>query len=400
MVAINQVSVQGRTMMRILSLCVAMLCCSTVLAAPYKHPFAERHWATQPVVYARADAHGFGVQYLRSSTTSQLMGIAGGPIGQLFGMAAEDAMRHVPTKESKGHAELLVQAFDQETVQGNLERALAAKLSGLPMFQAPILIKRLPQDGASNGSAFAQDPVLVVELFAALTPDYRALQVSSFAYIVSGSHEKAHPYTEHAGRLYVNRFDYVSDLLAVPLPKTDEEIQANIAAVEAKYGKDVRKLTNEQRLRRKEELRIAEDDLTAEERRAPLLQVWSADSGARLKAEVEHGIEGIADMLALDLVDTKPTRRPKRREYREHVRMLDTREITRTLVGGYAGSLLSYPIILQSLGCSGTAYSSALSSQAVRKICDLEKPGTICGANQVNTPTGCQDILRRKGKSK
>src|SRR5688572_31423310 len=53
-------------------------------------------------------------------------------------------------------------------------------------------------------------------------------------------------------------------------------------------------------------LRIAEDELTAEERRAPLLQVWSADSGARLKAEVQHGIDGIADMLALE--DRKSTR--------------------------------------------------------------------------------------------
>jgi hypothetical protein len=394
-----EVMVQVTAMKRIFLLSIAIMCCPTSLAAPYKHPFNEQHWATQPVVYARADAHGFGVQYLRSNKTSQLMGIAGGPMAQLFGMAAEDAVRHVPTKEAKEHAEMLVPVFEIEAIQDRLEEALAAKLSALPMFRSPIVVKRLPEDAASNGSAFEEDPVLVVELFASLTPDYRALQVSSFAYVVSGSHERMHPYTEHAGRLYVNRFDYVSDLLPVPLAKSEAEILADTAAVEAKYGKNLGKLTDQQKLQRKQELRIAEDELTAEERRAPLLQAWIANSGAHLKAELARGTDAVAEMLASDIVDSKPTRKPKRREYREHVRMLDTREITRTLVGGYAGALLSYPIILQSLGCSGSAYSTALSAHPVRRICDLEKPGTLCGANQVNTPTGCQDILRRKKKT-
>jgi hypothetical protein len=283
------------------------------------------------------------------------MGIAGGPMAQLFGMAAEDAIRGVPTKESKEHAEVLVPAFDLVGAQEQLEQSLEAKLGELPMFKAPIQVKPLPTDAASNGGAFAEDPVLVVELFASLTPDYRALQVSSFAYVVSGSHESNHPYVEHSGRLYLNRFDYVSDLLPVPLPKTEAEILTDIAAVEAKYGKDARKLSQEQKLRRKEELRIAEDELTPEERRAPLLETWTANEGAHLKAELARGTDAIVEMLASDIVDTQPTRQPKRREYREHVRMLDTREITRTLVGGYAGSLLSYPIVLQSLGCSGVA---------------------------------------------
>jgi hypothetical protein len=181
--------------------------------------------------------------------------------------------------------------------------------------------------------------VLVVELYATLTGDYRGLQVTAIARGFSRS---------DANPVYRNRFDYVSDLLAAPHVKTKEE--------QAQY---------------KRELSVASAGTTWAIWCDTLLEQWTADNGARLRQDLQQGIAGVAKLLAKDLPDGAAVEVRSRDQMRRRL-PLDTAgdRYTSVMVGGpFAGAMMSEPEGLNATYCQGVAFKESPARQEPPKLC-------------------------------
>jgi hypothetical protein len=346
---------------------------------PYKEVMQVNMRERQPVVYARAADHGFGVQYVHQRSSAPIVGgvlgaLAGGQIGSLAGETAVAALVYSgATTLSQADAETLAPLFDRAVAQQDLENALSVTLASLPLFSSTPVVKAIAPGERTNATAFSEDPVLVVELFASLTVDYRGLQVTALAYELSGAELTADPRSTKAGRVYRNRFDYVSSLLPIPPIKTKEEIKADVAAVKAKY--QGRKLTNQEQVQRKEEVKDAARGTTLEKWRAPLLEHWQASGGANLHEALQLGTSAVVELLGKDLLEFKPVEvRPKEdmigwRTFLE----AGVDRYTSIFVGGpFTGALLSEPSGLTREYCQGTAFSKTLAKHPLPKMCPGE----------------------------
>jgi hypothetical protein len=349
-------------------------------AAPYKEVMQESVKSKQPTVYVRASEYGFGVQYMNYDPQGAgglgFAGtMAGGLIGGIIGNQLDRAVNAGPSSFAKEDVELLAPLYNREVAQQQLETALAQTLSGVGLFSNPPVIKQLAVGAPTDVSAFSEDPVLVVQLYSSLMVDYRALQVTAVVYELSAAEFAVNPQAPTAGRVFRNRFDYVSNLLPAPHVKTPEEIKADVATVKAKYRG--RKLTKEERERYDEEMQDAKNGTTLKEFREPLMAEWLTSGGARLHEAQQLGIAKVSELLAKDLVDFTPVQTKKVdkigwRELRDVVP--GSGRITSIFVGGpFTGVLISEPSGLSVEYCESTVFSEKLPKDAWPRLCPNEQ---------------------------
>jgi hypothetical protein len=350
---------------------------------PYKEVIKESVKFKQPVVYARAGEHGFGVQYTRvpSQTGGFIGGLAGGLVGstgmglagQLLGTGIDQMASSGPTDLAQGDAEKLAQLYDREAAQRELENKLAELMSAHMLFLSPAVVKPLADEAPLTATAF-EDPALVVELHTSLIVDYRGLQVTALVYEFSASEQLSHPEASKLGRVYRNRLDYVSDLLPAPHVKTPEEIRADVDAVKAKYRG--RKLTKEQQAQQKKDMRDAKNGTTLDEWREPLMAAWTADKGARLHEALKLGTAKVVELLAKDWQDTKPVEIQKKVDVIgwRTLRDVEPGRYTSIFVGGpFPGALISEPSGLSVDYCRGTAFTKSLWKNGEPRLCAPEQ---------------------------
>jgi hypothetical protein len=351
---------------------------------PFKQPMHPSVQAKQPAVYACVSDYGIGVQYMHglsnwSGPVGALAGqMAGGLFGGLGGQAIGDGVHAIrtsgPTELAKADADMLRPLFDRETAQRNFEQALAAELTSLTLFSAPLTIKQHASSIPMNPAELDEDPVLVVDLYASLTMDYRALQVTAVAYELSRELMQADPKSKNAGRVYRNRFDYVSALLPAPPVKSAEEIKADVEAVNAKYRG--RKLEPLEKAEMNRELREAKLGTTLEEYRAPLLEQWTANGAARLHEALNEGTQGVARLLAADFLDFKPADVWDKVDVYgwKNIRDVGSGRVTNVFVGGpFTGVLMSEPSGMGISYCQGTAFGVVATQDPLPKLCAGEQ---------------------------
>lgn len=340
-------------------------------AEPYKEPLGEQARSKQPVVYARVDDHGYGLQYWRqpgSGLGMTIGSLAGGLAGALVGAAADRIASSGPTELAQEDVERLMPVFDRAALQLDLESALNDTLGKLPLFPTPPVLLPLAPGAPSDAAAFTEDAVLVVELYASLIANYRALQVTAVAYVFNPPQDS---------RVYLNRFDYVSDFLPMPPIKSKEDIKTDVEAVKAKYRG--RRLTPEEKQIKSKELRAAAEGTTLEQWREPLMDQWLASDGAKLKDAMKRGTATVAQLLGRDLMDFSPVDvRRVRREGWKVLDQVDAGRYTMRFIGGpFAGTLMSEPPSVSNLFCQGTAFSATSAKSSLPKLCEAEgvKPG-------------------------
>jgi hypothetical protein len=345
---------------------------------PYKEVMKESVKSKQPTVHARAGEYGFGVQYWRQSPTGSgrmgfVGGLVGGFAGGMLGSGLDRIANSGSTDLAQDDAERLAPLYDRAAAQRELENALTETLRTLPLFEGPVAIKPLADGAPLAVTAFADDPVLVVELYSSLITDYRGLQVTALVYELSAAEQAANPSASQAGRVYRNRFDYVSDLLPAPHVKTAEEIKADVEAVKAKY--QGRRLTQQEQAQKKEELLDAKYGTTLDEWREPLMEAWLANDGAKLHEALKLGTAKVIELLAKDLLDLKPVeiRKVDKVTWRT-LRDVESGRYTSIFVGGpFAGALLSEPSGLSVEYCQGTAFSESLPKDGRPRLCPDEQ---------------------------
>lgn len=354
--------------------------------APYKEAMREGVKSKQPTVYARATEYGFGVQYINYDPRGGgglgfIGGLVGGTVGGIVGNQLDRSIGAGPSSFAKEDVELLAPLYQREVAQQQLETALAQTLAGVSLFTSSLVIKPLAVGAPVGVAAFSEDPVLVVELYSSLITDYRGLQVTALVYELSAAELAANPDASAAGRVYRNRFDYVSNLLPAPHVKTPEEIKADVETVKATYRG--RKLTKEQREQQRKELEDARNGTTLEEFREPLMAEWLAGDGARLREAQQLGIAKVIELLGKDLVDFTPVESRK-------VDKLDWRtlrdvvpgsgRVTSVFVGGpFTGVLISEPSGLSVEYCESTAFSAGLPKDRWPRLCPREQDAAKSG---------------------
>lgn len=346
--------------------------------APYKEVMRESVKSKQPTVHARAGEYGFGVQYWREMPTGSgrmgfVGGLVGGFAGRMLGSGLDRIANSGSTDLAQDDAEKLAPFYDRAAAQRELESALTETLRMLPLFEAPVVIRPLAVGSPLTATAFAEDPVLVVELYSSLITDYRGLQVTALVYEFSAAEQAANPNSSQAGRVYRNRFDYVSDLLPAPHVNTAEEIKADVEAVKAKYKG--RKLTQQEQAQKREELLDAKNGTTLDEWREPLMEAWLANEGAKLHEALKLGTAKVIELLAKDLLDLRPveTRKLDKLAWRT-LRDAEAGRYTSIFVGGpFAGALISEPSGLNVEYCQGTAFSESLPKDGRPRLCADEQ---------------------------
>jgi hypothetical protein len=350
------------------------------LGAPYKEVMKESVKSKQPTVYARASEHGFGLQYVNWNPRGGgglgfVGGLAGGLAGGIIGNELDRLAHAGPSALAKEDVELLAALYDREAAQRQLESALAGILPGVALFADPPVIKPLAVGSPAGVAAYSEDPVLVIELYSSLITDYRGLQVTAVVYELSAAELAANPKAPSPGRVYRNRFDFVSNLLPAPHVKTPEEIKADVETVKAKYRG--RKLTKEQREQQREELEEAKNGTTLKQWREPLMAEWLASGGAKLHEAQQLGIATVIELLARDLLDFTPVE--SRKVDKLGWRILrdvvpGSGRYTSIFVGGpFAGALISEPSGLSVEYCEGTAFSARLPRDTWPPLCANEQ---------------------------
>jgi hypothetical protein len=218
-----------------------------------------------------------------------------------------------------------------------------------------------------------------------LITDYRGLQVTALVYEFSAAALAADPGSPQKGRVYRNRFDFVSDLLPAPHVKTPEEIKADVEAVTAKYRG--RKLTQQEQAQKKEELRDAKNGTTLDEWREPLMQAWLANDAAKLREQLRVGTAKVIDLLAKDLLEVRPVevRKVDQLAWRTLQEVTGSGRYTSLFVGGpFAGALISEPSGLSVEYCQGTAFSASLPKDARPRLCANEQEPLAPGGPKRN----------------
>lgn len=342
---------------------------------PYKEVMKPSVRSKQPVVYARVGEQGFGVQHWWGPSST--WGRAGSMIGGLSGFVVARGLEALANSGTpalaQADAEKLAPLYEREVAQRELEKVLAEILSTHALFASPVAIKPLA-DGSPRTATVFEDPALIVELHSSLITDYRGLQVTALVYEFSAAEQVADPKSPLVGRVYRNRFDYVSDLLPAPHIKTPEEIETEVEAVKAKYKG--RKLTKEEKAQQSKELRDAKNGTTMEEYREPLMEAWLANGGARLHDALKLGTAKVVELMAKDLVDFNAVQVHKDVDMLgwRTLRDVETGRYTSIFVGGpFAGALISEPSGLSVDYCLGTAFSESLPKSARPKLCHSEQ---------------------------
>ena len=201
--------------------------------APFREPLASGILEKPVVVYARVDDHGVGVQFHKDPAVKPAaLGTVGflliGFTGAAMGGFANASMLVAP-QLTIDNSDALTQVSHQADAQRDLERSLLRSLSA-SVFSHPVQVRTLAPGASTLSSSFAEDPVLIVDVYPSLTSSYRSLQITALAYVLSRSKLRADSAANKTGRLYLNRFDYISEPLPEPVMLSKEERKAKLQA--------------------------------------------------------------------------------------------------------------------------------------------------------------------------
>jgi hypothetical protein len=375
-----------------------VVCVPASAVEPFKEPLLKEALKQQPVVYARADDRGVGVQILDEVDYKDFLQTAAAAAGGPAGLAIS-YLWNPPNVLEILHAvdasEQLSPAFDHEKAQRELEEVLKRSLPGSGLFASSPIIKTLAPGERVTVRDFDDDPVLVIETGVSLLRDYRALQVTAYAYVLSGAHAAATPMSPTSGRLYLNRFVYISDRLPEPIQMTEEQIQVERDAIMAKYPK--KKLTKAQSEARTMELRALKNKNSAEERRNQLLAQWLANDGLKLHEARRSASESIAELIIADINESRAALVASRGDDKAPLIVTDmgSRKVVRYKHAPYAGTLASLPSEVLGVSCSGVVYDRHLRGHSAVPACAPQRLGSLCRPGYVPTIDGCKRILKK-----
>lgn len=281
-------------------------------ATPYRQPLdqATSTKLASATVYTRADDRGVGVQYFAQDSSAA--GAPYGLLGALVSAAVDAALNWGPMDIAQNGADKLAPTFKHDQVTADLTSTLQAELATMSLFNPSPAITPLDAERKWELSAFTEDALLLTSVEYTLTQDFRSLDVvltaTAFSREAAGptqakSKSKSKP-NKDAGRVYRNRLEYHSQPLAPFQEKTQEEIDAEIAQIKAKY------LTNR---RNDRQLAAMRKEMQEARRKAPpgvkaehYLTQWLADDAALLRQELKAGVATVTDLLAMDLQDPVP----------------------------------------------------------------------------------------------
>jgi hypothetical protein len=326
--------------------------CTTV---PYKVPLSAdaRAKVESAAVQARANDKGIGVQYMAQDSTA-----AGAPYGLIGALvsATIDAIANArPAHIAENSAGKLAAGYNTDEMQSELALALSTELRNASLPGATATVAKMGPNQKLTAKDFSADNVLAVNVNYALTQDYRSLRVVADAVLFSKSAApKTPPKGAEPGTVYRNHFEFWSAPLDAPPAKSQAEIDAAVAAVEAKYanaGKD-------QDAAKKAELDDARNPNAQRAQADYMVKQWLADNGSRLHAAIRSGTGEIASLLALDLADPTNVDVKAKLPASTVVREANGRQVTRLNIGLTIGSLESRPVGYNAPLANALAYRS------------------------------------------
>lgn len=336
-------------MLRKALLPLVLLAVTGCTAVPYKIPLSPEYQAKAETaeVHARTYEHGLGVQYFAQDSSAA--GAPYGLIGALVSATIDAIANASPAGIARDSATKLASAYDADSLHAEMSLALSTDPRKATSPGATIPVTKMPTKQKLILAEMTADEVLAVEFFYSLTQDLRAVQVVGMTTLFSKSAAKSAPKGSKAGMIYRNRFEYLSEPLPPAPPKSKEQIDAEVALIEAKYADAGKKKASPEAQRKAEIARRAEieEARKSDSPRAQadyLVQQWLSDDGLRLRAAVRTGTSSVVSLLASDLADPSNVDVKAKLPPESIVKQDDTRVTVRTNAGAFIGSLTSRPV--------------------------------------------------------
>jgi len=365
-------------MMRRVLLLAAAMSVTACTVAPYKQPMdsARASKLREAAVYAKVDDRGFGVQYFAQD--SSVAGAPYGLVGLLVSATFDSFANAGPLGIAAHGAAKLAPSYDHEHTATQFTESLQTQLGQAQLFDSVPAIQTLHKEQKWQANEFSAPIALLTSVEYSLTRDLRSLEVVLTATAVSKDAVKVRKRGNRKGQpdegiVYRNRFEYRSAPLAAFPEKTDQQIDAEIEQIKAKYAKANLGKSND-RLRanlttgeregamKKEIARVrreAPPDVTAEH----YVGSWLANDAVLLRNELQAGLTVVADLLARDLQDaaavdtaTKPAKTT--------LVSGDKRVVSRMNLPPFKGSLVSEPVDYIRPGGNAVAYPRKKNAEA------------------------------------
>jgi len=305
-------------MMRRVLLLAAAISVTACTVAPYKQPMdtARAHKLREAAVYAKADDRGFGVQYFAQDSSAA--GAPYGLVGVLVAATMDSVANAGPIGIAANGAADLAPSYNHERTAAQFTESLQTRLGQGPLFDAVPTIQTLDKEQKWAANEFPTPTSLLTSVEYSLTQDLRSLEVALTATAVSKDAVKLRKRGNRKGQpdegiVYRNRFEYRSAPLAVFPEKSDQQIDAEIEQIKAKYAQASQTRSND-RLRANqttgERERAMKKEIARVRRQAPpdvtadyYVGLWLANDAVLLSNELQAGLTVVADLLASDLQD-------------------------------------------------------------------------------------------------
>lgn len=339
---------------------LVLIACAGCSAVPYKVPLTDdaRAKVQGAEVNAGVSDRGIGVQYMAQDSSAA--GAPYGLIGTIVTATIDAAYNAGPAGVAQDTAEKLAVGYETEELQSELVSALRAVLRDTPCGAAASVTKIRP-DQKLTVKDLRADNVLVVQLHYALAEDFRSLQVVGDALLLSKTAaDTSVPQGVEPGTVYRNRFEYWSAPLPAPPTRTQAEIDAAVAAVEAKYANT----SKDQQAERRAALAEAHDPSSPRVSANFMVRHWLANDGARLRDAIRSGTAEIMNLLAADLADPRGVDVKTKLPDTTIVREQDGRIVKRKNIGAFIGSLVSTPKDYIAPPANAVAYRAAEKASA------------------------------------
>lgn len=313
----------------------------------------------QARVQVKQEERGIGIQYISPVTDAVMItqGFLYGAIGAGIGALAEWGIVEAAAKPLRRNAERLSAVVPAGYVENRLQSKLAALLNAHRESEQSTGTPSAPDGVRPESSPVHETPDLnlSVELDVALSFDMRSVVILADATIpvevppVTQPAKRKLTYSKHSSPKppkpppprYRNHFEYYSHRLDPAPELTRAEVAARVEAVRARYAGQ--RLSDAARIRMRDEITQARKPLSAQQRADYLLAQWLDGERARLRTEIDNGIDELARLLALDLRGAFKADIPKNTQ-RAVVETHLTREVLKFPAGKNRGGLVSLPL--------------------------------------------------------
>lgn len=228
----------------LLTAAISLTACTT---ASYNKPMdaANASKLREAGVYVKADDRGVGVQYFEHdlSLVVPQLGWAIGMATAIASGAVEGMANAGPLGIAARGAHKLAPSFDHQQTSAQLNQLLQARLGQVPSFGAAPTIQTLGKELKWAANEYSEPTALLTSAEYSLTQDLRSLEVVLTATAVSKDAVKLRKHGNRKGKpddgiVYRNRLEYRSTPLTAYPEKSDQQIDAEIAQIKAKYSQE------------------------------------------------------------------------------------------------------------------------------------------------------------------